>query len=196
MGVLFVGSPAIHIQLHRSKCFPLEITYIDYFVFSTEDTVHIRTNVRLAGQTGTDIGRDVETDIFPDTACLVARPDSGIALRACPAIQRDDKWTGITAIIRHNMSYVRHSIQSEGITGSYPCHVSFQYTHAGITDFFHDITLQQGTYTFFRMQVRLCPEPYFHTVFAGIISETFQIGNIAVQCFRLSVSGSVTVIRK
>ena len=196
MGVLFVGSPAIHIQLHGSKCFPLEITYIDYFVFSTEDTVHIRTNVRLAGQTGTDIGRDVKTDIFPDTARLVARPDSGIALRACPAIQRDDKWTGITAIIRHNMSYVRHSIQSEGITGSYPCHVSFQYTHAGITDFFHDITLKQCTDSFFGMEVGLCPKPDFHSGLAGIVTQFFQVLDIAVQCFGLSISGSVTVIRK
>lgn len=87
------------------------------------------------------------------------------------------------------MSYVRHSVQSEGIAGSYPCHVGFEYTHTGITDFFHDVTLQQGAYTFLRVQVRLCPEAYFHSVLTGVVSQAFQIGDVAVQCFRLSVSG-------
>ena len=87
MGVLFVGAPAIHIQLHGGKCFPLEITYIDCRILSTKDSVHIRADIRLAGQTGTYISRDVKTDIFPFASGLVARPDAGITLCACPAVQ-------------------------------------------------------------------------------------------------------------
>jgi len=153
MGVLLIGAPAVHIQLHRTKCFPLKITYIDCFILATEDSVHVRTNIRLTGKAGAYISRDMETNIFPHTACLVARPNSGITLCACPTVQRDNERTCIISIVRHNTAYVSHTVQPEGVSGTYPRYVCFQYTHACITNLFHNITLQQSTYAFLRMQV-------------------------------------------
>ena len=194
MGVLLIGAPAIHIQLHGGKCLPLEITNIDCFILATEDAVHIRTDVGLTGKAGTDISRYVETDIFPYAACLVARPDAGVTLRTCPTVERDDKGTGVIAIIRHDMSYIGHTIQPEGVSSSYPGNVGFKYTYTCVTHFFHDVALQQSAYTFFWMQVGLCPKSDFHSVLTGIIAQTFQVGDVAVQRFRLSVAGAVTVV--
>ena len=56
-------------------------------ILSTKDSVHIRADIRLTGQTGTYISRDMKTDIFPFASGLVARPDAGIALCACPSVQ-------------------------------------------------------------------------------------------------------------
>ena len=194
MGVLLIGAPAIHIQLHGGKCLPLEITNIDCFILAAEDAVHIRTDVGLSGKAGTDISRYVETDIFPYAACLVARPDSGITLRACPAVKRDDERTGVVAIIRHNASHISHTVQSERVSGSHPGNVGFQYTYTCVTHFFHDVALQQSAYTFFRMQVGLCPKSDFHSVLTGVIAQAFQVGDVTVQRFRLSVAGSVTIV--
>ena len=138
----------------------------------------------------------METNIFPHTACLVARPNSGITLCACPTVQRDNERTCIISIVRHNTAYVSHTVQPEGVSGTYPRYVCFQYTHACITHLFHNITLQQSTYAFLRMQVWLCPKSDLHSVLTGIISQTFQVGNVTVQRFGLSVSCTVTVVGK
>ena len=87
MRILRIGSPAVHVQLHRRKGLPLEIADVDRYILSTEDTVHIRGDVRLSGKAGTDVGRDVETDVFPFASGLVARPYARIALGTCPSVQ-------------------------------------------------------------------------------------------------------------
>ena len=46
------------------------------------------------------------------------------------------------------------------------------------------------------MQVGLCPKSDFHSVLAGIIAQAFQVGDVAVQCFRLSIACAVAVIRE
>ena len=46
------------------------------------------------------------------------------------------------------------------------------------------------------MQVRLCPEPDFHPFLTGVIAQRLQVLDIAFQGLGLSVSGSVTVVRK
>jgi len=136
----------------------------------------------------------METDIFPCPSGLVARPDTGIALCTGPTVQGDDERTGIVAIICHNLRHVRNAVQSERISGSYPGNIGFQHTYTCVTHFLDDITLQQGTDTFFGMQVRLCPQTYFHTVFVGIVRQVLQIADITVQGLRLAVAGSITII--
>ena len=157
MRILFIGSPPVHIQLHGREGFPLEVSGIDYRILSSEDTVHIRTDIRITRQTWTYISRNVETNIFPDSSCLVARPYTGIALRTRPAIKGNNKGTGIITIVSHNLCHVCDTIQSKGISGTYPGNIGFQYTHACIPHFLYNVTLQQSTDTFFGMKIGLCP---------------------------------------
>jgi len=137
----------------------------------------------------------METDIFPLSACLVARPDTSITLCSSPTIERDNERTGIVPIIRHDMTYIGYTIQTERITGTDPCHICFQYTHTSVTYLFHYIALQKGTDFRFRMQIRLCPESDLHSILMSIIRQVFQVLNIAIQRFGLSVSGTVPIVR-
>ena len=194
--VFLIRSPTVHVQFHWSKRFPLEITGIHLHIPATENTVHIRSDIRLTGQSRADIGRDVETDIFPYASRLVTRPDARIALCARPAVKGDDKRSGVTSVVRHYMSDVGYSVQSERIAGTDPGYIRFQHAYSGIPYFFHNISLQQSAHSFLRVQVRLCPQADFHSVLTGIITQTFQILYITVQCFRLSVAGSIAVVRK
>ena len=138
----------------------------------------------------------MEADVFPFAAGLVTRPYTCIALSSCPSVQWDDKRTCVVAIIRHDFTHIGHAVQAEWIACAYPCNICFQNTHTGVSYFFHDITLKQCTDSFFGMEVGLCPKPDFHSVLAGIVTQFFQVLDIAVQCFGLSISGSVTVIRE
>ena len=94
------------------------------------------------------------------------------------------------------MSDVGYSVQSERIAGTDPGYIRFQHAYSGIPYFFHNISLQQSAHSLLRVQVRLCPQADFHSVLTGIITQTFQILYITVQCFRLSVAGSIAVVRK
>ena len=180
MRIFFVCTPSVHVELHRCECLPLEIAHVHNLILSAEDTVHIGCNVRLSRQARAYIGRDMEADILPHTACLVARPYSGIALRSCPTIERDNERTCVISIVRHDFTYICHTVKSERIACAYPCHVGFEHTHSGIAHFFHDVTLQQCAHAFLRMQVRLCPQSYLHPILTCIVAQFFQVLNISV----------------
>ena len=122
----------------------------------------------------------METDIFPFSSRLVAAPYTGIALGAGPAVQRDDEWPGIVAVIRHDLSHICYTVQTEGVSCPHPCYVCFQYPHSGVSHFFYDVALQQGTYLGFGMKVGLCPQAYFHSITAGIVAQIFQVLYISV----------------
>lgn len=126
MRIFLIRSPAVHVQLHRRPGLPLEVAGIHHEVLATENTVHVGCDVRLSGKPGADISRDVETDIFPLSACLVARPDSGITLRAGPTVERDDERTCVVSVIRHDMSDISHTVQTERVAPTDPCHVCFR----------------------------------------------------------------------
>src|SRR5690606_32394742 len=145
--------PSIHIQFHRCKGLPLKVAGIDLRILSSENTIHIRSDIRLSRQTRTNIGRNMESYIFPLSTGLISRPDTSIALCASPAIQRNNKWSGIIAVIRHDMTYIGYPIQPEGITRSDPSNICFQDPNTSIPNLLHDISLQQGIDTILRMKV-------------------------------------------
>ena len=115
----------------------------------------------------------METDIFPLSTRLVTRPDTGITLRSSPAVERDNERTCVVSVIRHDMSDVSHTVQTERVAPADPCHVCFQNPYTGITHLLYDVTLQQGADTVFRMQVGLCPKADLDTVFMSVFSEVF-----------------------
>ena len=138
----------------------------------------------------------METYVFPVASRLVSAPYGGISLCPGPSVQGNDERTRITAIVRHNVPHIRYSVESEGISCPYPRHIGFQDTHSGIADLLYDISLQQGLYTLFRMQVRLGPESYFYSLAARVVSEFLEIPDVAVQGPCLPVACSVAVVRK
>ena len=138
----------------------------------------------------------METYVFPVASRLITTPDGRIALGAGPSVKGNDERTGVAAIIRHDVPHIRYSVESEGIACPYPRHIGFQDTHSGIADLLYDISLQQGLYTLFRMQVRLGPESYFYSLAARVVSEFLEIPDVAVQGPCLPVACSVAVVRK
>ena len=194
MRIFLIRSPSVHIELHGRERFPLEVANIHHRILSAENAIHVRRYIRLTRETRTDIGRNMEADIFPYTSCLISGPDGSITLRSRPAVERNDERTSLVAIVRHDMSHIRHTVQAERIAGSHPCHVCFQHTYARIAHLFHNVALQQRADACFRMQIRLCPKPDLHSVLTGIITQTPEVSNVSVEGFRLPVTGSVSII--
>ena len=114
-GIFGTGAPAVHIQLHGRKSLPLEVAHIHCHIPSAEDAVHVTGDVSHSRQSGTDIGGNMESDIFPVSSCLVTCPDTGISLRSCPTVHRDDKRAGVTAVIRHDLCHIGNAVEAERI---------------------------------------------------------------------------------
>ena len=192
--VFGVQSPAVHVEFHGGKSLPLEFPDIDGDVFPAEDAVHVGSDVGLPGKPGANKGRDVEADVFPVPSGLVAAPDAGIALRACPAVQGNDEGAGIAAVIRHDGADIGNPVQAEGVACSYPGNVGFQHPHACVTDFPDNVPLQEGFDAFLGIEVGLGPQSDFHAVLAGIVAEGFQVADVAFEGGVLPVAGAIAVV--
>ena len=136
----------------------------------------------------------METNVFPVATRLVTAPDTGITLRACPSVERNDEGASVRAIVGHDFAHIGHTIKSERITGTYPGHVGFEHTHSGIAHFLHNVALQQSFDALFGVQVALRPKSDFDAFRAGIVAKLFQVLNVSVEGFGLSVAGSVAVV--
>ena len=95
----------------------------------------------------------MKADVLPVAARLVTRPDGCISLCTSPSIERDDERAGILAIVRHDLSHVSHTVQSEGIAVAYPSHIGLEYSYASGSHLLHDVALQERLDAVFRMQV-------------------------------------------
>ncbi len=194
VGIFLVRTPAVHVELHRREGFPLEIARVDYGLLAAEDAVHVGRYVGLARESRTDVGRDVETDVFPLATRLVARPDACVTLCARPAVERYDERTRVVAVIRHDLRHVGYAVQAERVTRADPRHVGLQDAHARVADLFYDIALQQCAHLGFGVQVRLRPQAYLHALLAGVIAQLLQVADVAVERLGLSVSRTVSVV--
>ena len=193
-GVFGVAAPAVHVEFHGRERLPLELAHVDGHVLAAEDAVDIRRDVGLARKAGADKRGNVEADIFPVAARLVAAPNACIALRAGPAVERDDKRAGVAAILGHDFAHVGHAVQAKAIACAHPSHVGLEHAHAGIAHFFHNVSLQQGFDTLFGVQVALRPKSDFHALAAGVFAKLFQVLDIAVERGGLSVACAVAVV--
>ena len=79
MGILLIGSPAVHVQFHGGERFPLEIADVHQRVLSAENAVHVRTDIGLPGKAGADVGGNMETDI-PNVICDILENFINISL--------------------------------------------------------------------------------------------------------------------
>ncbi len=194
--VLGISSPPIHIELHGGVGLPLVVTYVDRYMLTTKDSIHITAHVGLTRQSATNVGRDMETDVFPLTTCLVTGPDTGIALRTCPAIKGDDEGTSLITVVRHHLSHICHAVQSKRITGTNPGHIGLQYAHTRIANLSYNITLQKGLDTLFGVQVTLGPKTYLYALLTGIFAKLLKILHVALQGLCLTITSTITIIGK
>ena len=84
----------------------------------------------------------MEADVLPVAARLVTTPQTGIALCACPAVERDDEGTCIVAILGHHLGHVGHAIEAKRVAGAYPSHVGLEDAYTGIAHLTDDVALQ------------------------------------------------------
>ena len=155
--------------MHGGEGFPLEIAGVDDRVFPSEDSVHVGANVGLSRKSGADVCGDVEADVFPYASGLVSGPDACIALCARPAVERDDEGACVVAVVAHDACNVGDSVQSEGVSGSYPGYVGFEYADTCVTNFFYDVALEKCADFGIRMECRLCPKSDLYAVFVCVI---------------------------
>ena len=193
-GVFGIAAPAVHIEFHRREGFPLKFAHVDGHVLTAEDTIDITRDIGLAAQSRADEGRDMEANVLPVAACLVARPDTGIALRTGPAVQADDEGAGVRAVVGHNFADIGHTVQAETIACADPSHVGLEHTHASIAHFLDNVALQEGFDAFFRVEVALRPQADFHAFATGVFAKLAQVLNIAVEGSRLAIACSVAVV--
>ena len=189
-----IGTPTIHVQLHGSEGFPLIFAHIHGNVLTSEDTIHVRSDVGLSRQTSTDECWDVKTDIFPIATSLVAAPDSRIALSSCPSIERDDEGACVVAIFRHDATHIGYTVESEAITPAHPGYVGFEHAHTSGADFFHNVALQESFDAVFGVKVALCPQTDFHTFAASVVAKLTEVFNVAIERFRLSVTRTISIV--
>ena len=193
-GVFGAAAPAVHIEFHGRERLPLELAHVDRQVLPAEDAVHVRRDVGLARKSRADKRGNMIADIFPVAARLVAAPNACIALRAGPAVDRDDERAGVIAMLWHDFSHVGHAVQAETIACAHPSNVCFKHTYAGVAHFFHDVSLQQGFDAFFWIEVALRPKSDFHALAAGVFAKLFQVLDVAVERGGLSVACAVAVV--
>lgn len=136
----------------------------------------------------------MKADVFPLSARLVTGPHTAIALCAGPSVKCDDERPSVIAIIRHDARYIGNAIETKRIAVADPRHIGLEHTHAGIAHFLDNVALKQDRDGIDGMEVRLRPKPYLYAVLTGIVAEAFQVGDVAVECRGLAVSGSITVV--
>ena len=194
MGVFRVCPPSVHVEFHGSIGLPLEFTYIYGNVLPAENAVDVGGDVRLSRESGADEGGDVEADVFPVAARLVAAPDAGIALCAGPPVETDDEGSGIAAVVGHDFAHIGHTVQSKRVAPSNPCHVGLEHAYACVADFLDNVALEEGGDALLGMKIALCPQADFHTFGAGIVAEGFEVLDVSVERGGLSVACTVTIV--
>ena len=191
-----IRAPSVHVEFHGREGFPLELAHVDRNVLSAENTIEVGGDVRLPRKTRADERGDVETDVLPIAARLIATPNTGVALCSRPTVERDDEGTSAVAVLRHDASDVGHAVEAEGIAPAHPSHVGLEHAYTGIAYLFDDVALKECFDAVFGMEVTLCPQSDFHTLRASVVTKLFKVLNIAVECCRLSVTGAVAVVGK
>ena len=132
LGRLDVRSPAVHVEHERGEGLPLVIARGDDGI-AAKDAVHIGADVGVAGQRLADVGGNMEADVLPVAAVLVARPDAGEALGARPAVERDDVRALVHAL-GHDVVGGLGSVECHGVAGADPCDVGLEGGHTALLD--------------------------------------------------------------
>ena len=193
-GGLGIAAPAVHVQHGGGEDLPLGITGGDQGA-AAEDAVHVGADIGVATQGLAQISGDVEADVLPVAAVLVAGPDAGKALGTGPAVQGDHVGTvahqggnGVVAALLGGQGHV--------VAVADPGHVGLQAGDACHGDFLGKVAEQMpvGAGVTVGGQIALAPEAGGDAVFSGICAEFCQILHVCVNgCDTLGGAGAVGV---
>ena len=215
VGHLGIGAPAVHVQHERDEGLPLVVTRGDDVV-ATEDAVHVRAHVGVAGKALADERGDVEADVLPVAARLVTRPDARKALRACPAVNGDDE-RALVGLGGHDVVGRLRTVEAEGVAGADPCDVGFEHRDAALLDLSLEVAqrLPRRVGVGVRREVGLSPEARGNAMGVGVVRELLEVLDVGRNGLEarlgaravgldaaghvvavLAVAGSVAVVRQ
>ena len=177
-GRLAVGAPTVHVKHRGRECLPLVVASGDDGI-ATKDAVHIGADVGVAREALADIRGDMEANVLPVTAVLVAGPDAAKALRAGPAVKRDD----VGALVGaggHGVIGRLDAVEAKGVAGADPSDVGLERGDATSLNLRIEIAQQmpRGLGVAIGLKVRLGPETGAHALGVGILGELLKIVDV------------------
>ena len=177
-GRLAVGAPAVHVEHRGRERLPLVVARGDDGA-ATKDAVHIGADVGVAREALTDIRGDVEADVLPVAAVLIAGPDAAKALRAGPTVKRDDVGALVGAG-RHRIVGRLDAVEAKGVARAHPSDVGLEGGNAARLDLGVEIAKQmpRGLGVAVRLQVRLGPQTRAHTLGVSILGKLLKVVDV------------------
>ena len=178
LGRLDVRSPAVHVEHERGEGLPLVIARGDDGI-AAKDAVHIGADVGVAGQRLADVGGNMEADVLPVAAVLVARPDAGEALGARPAVERDDVRALVHAL-GHDVVGGLGSVECHGVAGADPCDVGLEGGHTALLDLGVEVAQQLPLRVRVAVgrEVGLRPQAGGHALARRVVGELLEVLDI------------------
>ena len=214
-GRFTVGAPTVHVKHRGRERLPLVVTRRDDGV-AAKDAIHVGADVGVARKTLTDIRGDMEANVLPVTAILVAGPNATKALRAGPTIERDDVGALVSAG-RHRVISCLDAIKTKGVARSNPGNVGLKGSDASRLDLGVEVAKQmpRGLRVAVGLKVGLGPQARAHTLGVGILGELLKVVDIGTHSVKavgrarsvgvdaaglvvtvLAIAGAVAVVRQ
>ena len=179
---LDVGAPAVHVEHERGEGLPLVIAGGDDGL-ATEDAVHVGAGVGVTGEGLADERRDVEADVLPVAAGLVAGPDARKALGARPAVEGDDVRTEVD-VLGDDVVGGLNTVKRHGVAMADPCDVGLEGGHATGADLglevAEELPLRVGVGI--RGELGLGPQAGSNTLAVGVVSELLEVLHVRGDC--------------
>ena len=176
---LDVGAPAVHVEHERSEGLPLIVARGNDRL-ATEDAVHIGADVRVTGEGLTNVGGNVEADVLPVAAGLVAGPDAREALGTRPTVEGDDVRTEID-VLGDDVVGRLDAVERHGIAVTDPCNVGLEGGHAAGVDLGLEVAEQLPLRVGIgiRGELGLRPQTGRNTLSVGVISELLEVLHVS-----------------
>ncbi|EJX02619.1 hypothetical protein EVA_09275 [gut metagenome] len=175
LGRLYIAAPTVHVEHERGEGLPLVVTRGDDRI-AAEDAVHVGTHVGVTRKGLPDERGDVEANVLPVAARLVARPDAGEALRSRPAVKRDDIGT-VMRLLGHDIIGALDAVERHGIAVADPGDVGLEGGHTAALDLVpkiaQELPLRVGIAV--RGEIGLRPQAGGNALARSVIRELLEI---------------------
>ena len=174
-------APAVHVEHERRERLPLVVARGDDGVASAVDAVHVGADVGVARKALADVGGNVEADVLPVGAVLVAGPHGRVALGAGPAADGHDV-RALADARGDDVVGLLEAVEPEGVAGADPCDVRLEGGDAALGDLALEVAKElpgRGRVGVDR-QVGLGPEARLDAVGVGVLAEVGEVGDVGI----------------